>query len=307
MQRYILIRLVQAIFVMLAISVIVFGLARAAGNPVDLMLPVDARLADREGLTRAWGLDKPLHVQYWKFITNALQGDFGESVNKWPGRSAIGLIGTRFVATLQLTFAALVLAAIMGVCIGVVTASMKDTPLDSLFKIFALFGQSAPSFWIGIMFIWIFAVELNWLPTSGRGGIEHMVLPVITLGWFQAAAIMRLVRSSMLDTLNSEYVKLARIKGLAESRVIWKHCLRNAAIAPLTYFGVLAGSLITGSVVVEIVFSWPGLGLLAVEAVLVRDFQVVQAVTIVIAAGFVLLNLVVDVLYVYLDPRIRYT
>ena len=307
MQRYILIRLVQAIFVMLAISVIVFGLARAAGNPVDLMLPVDARLADREGLTRAWGLDKPLHVQYWKFITNALQGDFGESVNKWPGRSAIGLIGTRFVATLQLTFAALVLAAIMGVCIGVVTASMKDRPLDSLFKIFALFGQSAPSFWIGIMFIWIFAVELNWLPTSGRGGIEHMVLPVITLGWFQAAAIMRLVRSSMLDTLNSEYVKLARIKGLAESRVIWKHCLRNAAIAPLTYFGVLAGSLITGSVVVEIVFSWPGLGLLAVEAVLVRDFQVVQAVTIVIAAGFVLLNLVVDVLYVYLDPRIRYT
>lgn len=306
MQRYIIIRLAQTIFVILAISIIVFGLSLASGNPVDLMLPVDARLQDREGLTQAWGLDKPYHVQYWKFISNALRGDLGESVNKWPGRSAISLIGNRFVATLELTLAALALAAIVGVILGVITASMRDSPFDYIFKIFALLGQSAPSFWIGIMLVWIFAVEINWFPTSGKGGIEHIVLPAITLGWFQVAAIMRLVRSSMLDTLNSEYVMLARIKGLNEWKVIWKHCLRNAAIAPLTYFGILAGSLITGSVVVETVFSWPGLGLLVFEAVIVRDFQVVRAVVIVVAVAFVMLNLMVDILYAYLDPRIRY-
>ena len=305
MQRYILIRLVQAIFVLVAVSIIVFVLARLSGNPAFLILPIDAGPEEVERLSKFWGLDKPLHVQYWKFISNAVQGDFGESL-KWPGRTAIGLIGGRLVATLQLTLTALILAAIMAVFFGVVTAVTKDTPIDHLGKVFALLGQSAPTFWIGIMLIWIFAVEIGWLPTSGRGGINHMILPVITLGWFEVAAIMRLVRSSMLDTLDSEYVKLARIKGLREWKVIWKHCLRNAAIAPLTYFGIIAGTLITGSVIVETVFAWPGIGLLAIEAVLGRDFQVVQAVALVFAVGFVMINLTVDILYAYLDPRIRY-
>lgn len=305
MQRYIAIRLVQAVFVLLAVSVIVFGLARASGNPVVLMLPIDAGPEDYERLTRFWGLDKPLHIQYWKFLTNAVQGDFGESI-KWPGRTAMDMVGSRVVATLQLAGSSMILAAIMAVAFGVLTAIRRDTPFDYFGKIFALFGQSAPAFWIGIMLIWVFAVELEWFPTSGRGGISHMVLPVVTMGWFEVAAIMRLVRSSMLDTMDSEYVKLARIKGLPEWKVAWKHCLRNAAIAPLTYFGIIAGALVLGSVIVETVFSWPGLGMLTVEAVLARDFQVVQAVAMVFAVGFIGLNLIVDILYAYLDPRIRY-
>ena len=305
MQRYIAIRLVQAVFVLLAVSVIVFGLARASGNPVVLMLPIDAGPEDYERLTKFWGLDKPLHVQYWKFLTNAVQGDFGESI-KWPGNSAMDMVGSRVMATLQLAGSAMILAALMAVALGVLTAIRKDTPFDYLGKIFALFGQSAPAFWIGIMLIWVFAVELEWFPTSGRGGFSHMVLPVVTMGWFEVAAIMRLVRSSMLDTMDSEYVKLARIKGLPEWKVAWKHCLRNAAIAPLTYFGIIAGALVLGSVIVETVFSWPGLGMLTVEAVLARDFQVVQAVAMVFAVGFIGLNLIVDILYAYLDPRIRY-
>ena len=305
MQRYIAIRLVQAVFVLLAVSVIVFGLARASGNPVVLMLPIDAGPEDYERLTKFWGLDKPLHIQYGKFLANAVQGDFGESI-KWPGRSAMDMVGSRVVATLQLAGSAMILAAVMAVAFGVLTAIRKDTPFDYLGKIFALFGQSAPAFWIGIMLIWVFAVELEWFPTSGRGGISHMILPVVTMGWFEVAAIMRLVRSSMLDTMDSEYVKLARIKGLQEWKVAWKHCLRNAAIAPLTYFGIIAGALVLGSVIVETVFSWPGLGMLTVEAVLARDFQVVQAVAMVFAVGFIGLNLIVDILYAYLDPRIRY-
>ena len=305
MQRYIVIRLVQSIFVLFAVSIIVFALARASGNPLFLMLPLDAEPEAFEILAKHWGLDQPYYLQYWKFISNAVQGDFGNSF-KWPGHTAIGLVGTRLVASLELILTALILAAIMAVVLGVITAAAKDSPIDFVGKIFALMGQSAPNFWIGIMLIWIFGVELGLLPTSGRGGIKHMILPVITIGWFEVAAIMRLVRSSMLDTLDSEYVKLARIKGVSERWIIWKHCLRNAAIAPLTYFGVIAGALITGSVIVETVFAWPGIGLLAIQAVLARDLQVVQAVAMVFAVGFVSLNLIVDILYAYLDPRIRY-
>ena len=305
MQRYIIIRVFQAFFVLIAVSFIVFALARASGNPLILMLPLDAEPEAFEILAKHWGLDQPYHVQYWRFISNAVQGDFGDSF-KWPGHTATELVATRLVASLQLVLTALILAAIMAVVLGVITAAAKDTPLDFVGKIFALLGQSAPNFWIGIMLIWIFGVELGLLPTSGRGGISHMVLPVITIGWFEVAAIMRLVRSSMLDTMDSEYVKLARIKGVSERGIIWKHCLRNAAIAPLTYFGVIAGALITGSVIVETVFAWPGIGLLAIQAVLARDLQVVQAVAMIFAVGFVSLNLIVDILYAYLDPRIRY-
>jgi peptide/nickel transport system permease protein len=195
---------------------------------------------------------------------------------------------------------------VIAVPVGVLAAVTKDKPFDYAGKIVALLGQSLPSFWLGIVLMWIFAVTLGWLPTSGRGTISHMILPAVCLGWFQVAAMMRLVRSAMLDVLDSEFVKLARVKGLAEWKVVWKHCLRNAAIAPITYFAITAGVLLTGSVVIESVFAWPGTGLLAVDAVRARDFQVVQAIVIVFAAVFIFTNLVVDILYAYLDPRIRY-
>ena len=218
----------------------------------------------------------------------------------------MGLVIERLPATLQLAGVAIAISVMLALPFGVLTAVWKDTLFDSVGKIVALLGQSLPSFWLGIVLMWIFAVHLGWLPTSGRGTWYHMVLPAICLGWFQVAAMMRLIRSSMLDVLDSEFVKLTRVKGLPEWKVVWKHCLRNAAIAPLTYFAVTAGVLLTGSVVIESVFAWPGTGLLAVDAVRARDFQVVQAIVIVFSSVFLMVNLVVDILYAYIDPRIRY-
>ena len=306
MQRYILIRLVQGLFVLFVISIIVFVLTRASGDPTNLIIPIDADPKEREALREAWGLNDPIIVQFWSYLTNALQGDFGEST-KFPGQNIMSLVVDRLLASFQLVGTALFIATMVAVGLGVLTAVRKDTPWDYGGKIFAFLGQSAPTFWTGIMLIWIFAVELDWFPTSGKGGFRHMVLPVVTLGAFQVAAIMRLVRSSMLDTLDSEYVKMARLKGLPEWKVLWKHCLRNAAIAPLTYFGITAGILLTGSVIVENIFAWPGVGQLVVSGAVGRDFKLVQGSVLIISVGFILLNLIVDILYAYVDPRIRYS
>jgi len=305
MQRFIAVRVIHSLLAIMIMSVIVFGLARLSGNPLDVMLPLEATAEDYQRLSKHWGLDKPLAAQYLTFVGLALHGDFGESM-KYQGESAMGLVSQRLPATLELAGVALLFSALIAVPIGVLAAVAKDSGWDAAAKVIALLGQSLPAFWLGIVLMWIFAVMLDWLPSSGRGGIQHIILPAITLGWFQVAAIMRLVRSSMLEVLDTEFVKLARLKGIPEWKVIWKHCLRNAGIAPLTYFAIIAGSLLTGSVVTETVFSWPGVGSLVIDAVRSRDFQVVQAVVILFAGIFILCNLLVDVLYAYLDPRIRY-
>jgi peptide/nickel transport system permease protein len=305
MQRYIARRVLHSVLAIWVMSLIVFTLVRVTGNPLDMMLPLEATAEDYERVSKHWGLDQPLYTQYVIFISKAFRGDFGNSW-KWPGHSAMGLVWQRLPATLQLAGFALLISIVIALPIGVFSAVWKGSAWDSAAKVIALLGQSLPAFWLGIVLMWIFAVTLGWFPTSGRGGIEYMILPAITLGWFQVAAIMRLVRSSMLEVLDSEFVKLTRIKGLAEWKVVWKHCLRNAAIAPLTFFAIIAGVLMTGAVVTESVFSWPGTGLLVVDAVRARDFQVVQAVVIVFAGIFILTNLLVDILYAYLDPRIRY-
>jgi peptide/nickel transport system permease protein len=305
MQRFIAIRFLQSLLALWVMSIIVFGLARLSGNPLDVMLPIEALPEDYERLEKYWGLDKPVLEQYAIFIGKALQGDFGESL-KYQGQSAMHLVAERLPATLELAGVALLVSVVLALPIGVLAAVGKGTKWDTAAKIVALLGQSLPSFWLGIVLMWIFAVMLDWLPASGRGGWQHLILPAIALGWFQVAVIMRLVRSSMLEVLDSEFVKLARVKGIPEWKVVWKHCLRNASIAPLTVFAIIAGSLLTGSVVIETVFTWPGVGLLVVDAVRSRDFQVVQAVVIMFAFIFILCNLLVDVMYAYLDPRIRY-
>jgi peptide/nickel transport system permease protein len=313
MQRYILLRLLQSLLALFVMTIIVFSLARLTGDPLDVLLPMEAGEGERERVAKHWGLDKPMFInwknpldaQYVVFLGKALQGDFGNSW-KWQGHTAMGLVAERLPATLQLAGLALLISMVLALPFGVLTAVWKDSFFDSIGKIVALLGQSLPSFWLAIVLMWIFAVHLGWLPTSGRGTPYHLILPAICLGWFQVATMMRLVRSSMLDVLDSEFVKLTRVKGLPEWKVIWKHCLRNAAIAPLTYFAIIVGGLTTGSVVTESVFAWPGTGLLAVDAVRARDFQVVQAIVIVFAAVFILTNLVVDILYAYIDPRIRY-
>jgi len=305
MQRYILIRFLQSLLALWVMSVIVFSLARMTGDPLDVLLPMEAGEGERERVAHHWGLDRPLYEQYFVFLGKALHGDFGNSW-KWQGHTAMGLVVERLPATLELAGLALAISVVLALPFGVLTAVWKDRLFDSVGKIFALLGQSLPTFWLGIVLMWIFAVMLGWLPTSGRGGIKHMILPAVCLGWFQVATMMRLIRSSMLDVLDSEFVKLTRVKGLPEWQVIWKHCLRNAAITPLTYFAITTGVLITGSVITESVFAWPGTGLLVVDAVRARDFQVVQAIVIVFAAVFTMTNLAVDILYAYIDPRIRY-
>lgn len=304
MQRFIAVRVLQSLLALWVMSLIVFGLARISGNPLDVMLPIEALAEDYQRLEKHWGLDKPITTQYVTFLKNAVQGDFGNSL-KYQGQSAMGLVVERLPATLELACSALLVSALLALPIGVLAAVAKGSKWDTAAKIMALLGQSLPTFWLGIVLMWIFAVMLDWLPSSGRGGLKHLILPAIALGWFQVAAIMRLVRSSMLEVLDSEFVKLARVKGIPEWKVVWKHCLRNAGIAPLTYFAIIAGSLLTGSVVIETVFTWPGVGLLVVDAVRSRDFQVVQAVVILFAGIFIACNLLVDVTYAYLDPRIR--
>jgi peptide/nickel transport system permease protein len=304
MQRYLARRLLQGLLTLLIISVLVFLLARWSGNPLDVMLPDEATEEDYARAARHWGLDRPLPLQYVAFLRHALQGDFGHSIRL--REPALRLVLARLPATLQLAGAALAVSLILAVPIGVLSAVHRDTVLDAGGKVIALLGQSMPSFWLGIVLIWVFAVMLGWLPSSGRGGLQHYILPAIALGWYQVAALMRLIRSSMLDVLDSEYVKLARVKGVTPPMVVWKHCLRNAAIPPLTYFGVIAAVLLTGSVVTETVFSWPGIGLLAIDAVRYRDFPLVQTIVLLFAMTFILVNLIVDVLYAYIDPRIRY-
>jgi peptide/nickel transport system permease protein len=306
MQRYIIVSLLRAVLTLLGVSVIVFSLARLSGNPLNVMLPETATQDDFDRVSKLWGLDKPVWEQYVIFLGNAVRGDFGESF-KWKGQTAMGLVMDRFPATLQLAGLALIVSVGLAVPIGVLSAVKKGSALDAAGKLVALLGQSLPSFWLAIVLVWIFSVNFGWFPTSGRGGLDHMILPAIALGWFSVAAFMRLIRSSMLDTLDAEYIKLARLKGLSETTVIWKHALKNAAIAPLTFFGVVVVGLLTGSVTIEAVFAWPGIGLLALEATNARDYQVIQAVALLASAMFIGMNLFVDILYAYIDPRVRYS
>ncbi len=305
MQRYLLLRTGQALIALWVVTVVVFGLTRVSGDPLDTFLSEEATPEQIERMKVRWGLDKPLVVQYGVFLGNAFKGDLGDSL-KYPGSKAGAIVMERMPPTLQLAGVAMAIALAIAVPIGVLSAVKKDSIFDYIGKTLALAGQSVPSFWLGIVLMWFFAVQLDLLPTSGKGGIKHFILPAITLGWFQTAALMRLVRSAMLETQDSEYVKLARIKGLSEQAVVWKHCFRNAAIPPLTYFGILLANTLTGSLTTEVVFNWPGTGLLAFQAVLSRDTQLIQAIVLVFASMFIFLTLLVDILYAYLDPRIRY-
>lgn len=306
MLRFILTRFLHAIISLWVVTVIVFSLSHLTGNPIDALLPDDATPQQIEALTKHLGLDRPLHIQYLTFIKNAAVGDFGEST-KWKGNTAAEVVLQRLPATLQLGGLAMLISLFVAIPLGVVAAVKKNSYIDTIAGGVALLGQSLPAFWLGIVLMWIFAVTLGWFPTSGFGGLGHMVLPAVAMAWFQIAALTRLTRSAMLEVLDAEYIKLARVKGVTEPLVIWKHAFRNAAIVPITYFGVLAGSLLTGSVVIETVFAWPGTGLLAIDAIRGRDFPVVQSVVMFFAIFYLFANFLVDIVYAAIDPRIRYT
>jgi peptide/nickel transport system permease protein len=303
MSGFIARRLMQGLVLLLLVATIVFFLGRLTGNPVDLMVPEDASVEDRERLIKTLGLEGPLSAQYVTFIANALKGDLGMSLRM--RQPAVEVFLSRLPNTLAILPWALLTAMLVGIPLGVLGALNRGRLLDRAAGGIAALGIATPGFWLGIVLIFLFSVELGWLPSGRMGGPAHYVLPVLTLAAFLIAGFMRLTRSSMLEVLDSEYVKLARIKGLSEAKVIWKHGLRNALIPILTLWGVFVGNLITGAIVTETVFAWPGVGRLAYEAVIYRDFPLLQAIIILKAILIVCVNLLVDILYAYVDPRIR--
>jgi peptide/nickel transport system permease protein len=304
MQRYILVRLLQAIITLLILSLAVFLSVQLTGDPATYLLGPESTDADYEQLKKNMGLDKPLVVQYGLFLSKVVRLDFGDShISKLPARKELF---ERFPATLQLAGAAFLLSMVVGIPLGILSAIKRDSIFDTLGKFFAVVGIAAPSFWLAIMLILLFGAILGWLPTFGRGGLEHLVLPAFVLSWSSMAGVLRLSRSSMLEVMDSEYVKFARIKGLSERLVIYKHALKNACIPVLTFSGLTLAGLLNGSVAIEVIFAWPGIGRLMLQGINQRDFPIVQAT--VLAAGFfyIFTALAVDILYAYVNPRIRY-
>ncbi|MFQ6030114.1 MAG: ABC transporter permease [Dehalococcoidia bacterium] len=304
MKKFIIRRFGVSLVTLFVISIIVFGLARAGGDPLALMLDDYATVEQEQELRTRLGLDKSYVEQYMIFIKNAARGDLGKRI--LDQQSVTGAIVDRFPATLQLGLAAFIFSIIVGVPLGILSSVKRDSIWDQLGKLVALMGQSMPPFWLGIMMIFFFAVKLDWINPSGREGWNSFILPAITLGWFFVAANMRIVRSAMLDVLDSEYIKLARAKGVASGLVIWRHALPNALIPPITFLGITLGFLITGSVVAETVFQWPGLGMLAFESVQKSDYPMLQGIVLVFGVMYIVTSFLVDVLYAYIDPRIRY-
>lgn len=266
-----------------------------------LLLSEFSTLEDQEMLTRQLGLDKPLVEQYAIFLWNAVRGDLGRSI-RGDRAPALELVLERLPATVQLASISVLVSFLIGLPLGVVAAVKRGSFVDTVSRILALLGQATPVFWLGIVAMYIFSVQLGLLPPSGYGRREQFVLPVFAMSAFMVAAFLRLTRAGMLEALDSEYVKLARIKGLPETTVIWKHALRNSLIPVLTYLGTIFGRMVTGAVVVETVFAWPGIGRVAFDAVMLRDYPVLQAVVLFMATAFLVINLVVDVLYAYIDP-----
>ncbi len=305
MQRFLVRRFLIAIVTIMAVSLVIFIMSRAVGDPRALLLDDYSTMEDWDRMGKALGLDKPYYQQYGIFIKDAFRGEFGDSIQQ--GRPAMHIVLERLPATLQLAGASFALSLLIGVPLGILSAVKRGTIVDQFGRAVALVGQSAPPFWLGIMLIFFFSVNLGWVPPFGREDPRGIILPAITLGWFYAAANLRLIRSAMLDVLDSEYIKLARAKGVSSRTVILKHALRNAVIPALTFAGVTLGALVTGSLVVETVFAWPGLGKLAVDALFGLDYALLQAVVIVFTLLYVAASFTVDVLYAFIDPRIRYT
>ena len=305
MRRFLLRRLIRAVIVLWGISTIVFVVMHLSGDPVTLLLPQDATRADIDRVTHQLGLDKPLWTQYVIFMANLARLDFGTSIHLRQPAFALAL--ERLPATFELAAAAFCLAVAVAVPIGVLAAMKPYSPFDSLAMLFAAIGQSAPTFFLGIMLILVFSLRIGYFPTSGRGGLDHLVLPAITLGAYAMASIARLTRAAMLEVIRKDYIRTARAKGIAESVIVWRHAFKNTAIPVVTIMGIQLGALLGGAVVTETVFSWPGIGRLAIQSIYNRDYAVVQATVFLTAFWFVLINFAVDVIYGWLDPRIRYS
>lgn len=313
MTAFILRRLAQSIPVLLVVSLIVFFLMRLIpGDPALSLMGQEATEEQLIAVRAAWGLDEPLYIQYLYWLGNLVRGDFG--VSYFSRMPVADLIGNALPSTIELALVAMVIALVIAIPTGIIAAVKRGSLIDALASTVILFGISFPDFWLGILLILLFAVVLEWLPPLGHvafltdpgQNLRFIVLPALTLGLILAAPIMRFLRSGMLDVLSEDYIRVARSKGLLERRVIIRHALKNAAIPTVTMVGVQIASLLGGTAIVETVFAWPGIGWLTVNAVYQRDYAVIQAVVMMVAAFFVIINLIVDLVYAWLDPRIRY-
>lgn len=296
-------RLARSIAVIFVVMTVVFVMSRAVGDPITLLAPIDMPKEDIEKVKDQQGLNDPLVEQYVRFLGNAVRLDFGTSYR--ANQPAFDVVKSRLWSTVELGLCALAVGLLIGLPAGIVAALKRGSPIDIAARLFALMGQAVPNFWLGLILILVFAVRLDLLPTSGKGDWRNLILPAITLGSFPAAAIMRFTRSAMLEALSQDYIRTARAKGLRRMTVIGRHALRNSLLSVVTLLGLQIGSILSGAIVVETVFAWPGLGRLAIQSITAADFPVVQTAVIMTSAWIVTANLVVDISYSFLDPRIR--
>ncbi|WP_271566242.1 ABC transporter permease [Bradyrhizobium sp. CCBAU 11386] len=295
--------LINAVVSVLGASLIIFVISRLSGDPVTMMLPMDAPQSAIDALRQEFALDRPIWEQYLRFLWSAVQGDFGQSY-RWQ-MPALALVFERLPATIFLAMAAFAFSLALAIPLGVLSAVYRGSWVDQIGRIIAMLGQAVPSFWVGLILILVFAVTLQWLPAFGADGVQHVILPAIALGWYPVAAQTRIIRSGMLEVLDSDYIRMGRSVGTPERLLIWKYAFRNALLPLVTIMGVYFASMLSGSFVVETVFAWPGLGRTVVEAVFARDYPVVQAGVLVTSILFVLSNFLVDLSYSIIDPRIR--
>lgn len=303
MRQYLLKSLLQFIPVLFLISLIVFLLVHVSGDPTTLMLPDTATAEERAALSAALGLDQPVYIQYAKFMLNLVQGDFGSSYRY--NQAALPIVLDRLPATFELAAAAMLVAIVIAIPLGIISATKRNSIWDVFATGAAVLGKAMPHFWLGIMFILLFSVQLGAFPVSGRGTMMHLVLPAVTLGTGIAAEMTRLIRSSMLEILGQDYIRTARSKGLAEKLVIYKHALRNSMIPVVTIMALQISNLVSGALITETIYAWPGMGQLIIQAVNTRDMAIVQAAVFVIAFLVILSNLIADLIYRILDPRIK--
>ena len=299
-------RLLSTLVVLLGVVTLVFLLIHLVpGDPVQAMLGESALPADLEALRQALGLNQSLGTQWWLYMTNLLQGDLGNSL--YSKEPIFAMLVERFPATLELAVAGLGVAILIALPLGSIAALYKDSIYDNGAMVFSLLGVSIPNFWLGPMLIYVFSLLMGWLPVSGREGFTSIILPAITLGTALAAILARMIRATLLEVLNEDYIRTARAKGLRESAVIFYHALRNAALPIITILGLQLGTLLGGAVITEIIFAWPGVGQLTIESIQRRDYPVVQACILLISLSYVLVNTFTDILYGWLDPRVRYS
>jgi len=304
MKTFLFRRTLQAVAIIFGVTLVTFFFLHLTGDPVGMLLPADASPEDIQRMVKLFGFDQPLYVQFIRFLAGVVRGDFGQSIRQ--DEPALGLVLERLPATLELTLAAMAIAVLVAFPAGILSASRRGGLIDQAAMLFALIGQSVPNFWLGIMLILVFSVTLGWLPPFGRGGPENLILPAFTLSMYSMARTARLIRSGMIEVLSQDYIRTAYAKGLTRWTVLWRHALRNALIPAVTVLGLDLAHLLGGAIITETIFAWPGVGRLTISAIFARDYPIVQAAVFLVAAGYTGVNLLVDILYAYINPKVRF-